>query len=191
MACALCIIFLTLPFHRNTSARYVPKRRRFRSCCHHLWTGLQHGLTTLGMTVTQGTLILGSTLLQLIWFCFHLLSKALRQYAKLKRRLVGPTAALYQEIDSLHRNARFIDLTALSATTMATTNSHDNPIHTNNVAFDMDAAQVGIDNRCSACISHDIDYFEGILQPVNRAIKGFGGTRTWNVQQGTNHLEVL
>ena len=26
---------------------------------------------------------------------------------------------------------------------------------------------------------------KGILRPVNRAIKGFGGTRTWNVQQGT------
>ena len=55
--------------------------------------------------------------------CFHLLPKALRQYAKLKRRLEGPTAALHWEITSLHQNVRFIDLTALSATAMATTNS--------------------------------------------------------------------
>ena len=51
--------------------------------------------------------------------------------------------------------------------------------------FDTDSAQVGIDNRCSACITHVIDDFETPPQPTNRVIKGFGGSRTTNVMVGT------
>ena len=52
--------------------------------------------------------------------------------------------------------------------------------------FDTDSANVGIDNRCSACISHDQnDFVPGTLRPSNRVVKGFGGTRITNVQVGT------
>ena len=53
------------------------------------------------------------------------------------------------------------------------------------VVFDTDSNAVGIDNRASACISCDADDFEGPLQECKRAIKGFGGTKTYNVYQGT------
>lgn len=55
-----------------------------------------------------------------------------------------------------------------------------------NVAiFDTDSKGVGIDNRCSACISDDIDDFEGAVHETDRVIKGFGGTRTTGVKVGT------
>lgn len=52
----------------------------------------------------------------------------------------------------------------------------------NNIAFDTDSGPVGIDNRCTACISNRIEDFEGQLVDSNRSIKGFGGTRTPNVK---------
>ena len=51
--------------------------------------------------------------------------------------------------------------------------------------FDTDSETVGVDNRCSGCISHVKDDFIGDLQECNRAIKEFGGTRTMNVKTGT------
>ena len=55
----------------------------------------------------------------------------------------------------------------------------------NSMAFDTDSGPIGIDNRCTACISHRIEDFEGQLYDSNRVIKGFGGTRTQNVKMGT------
>jgi hypothetical protein len=55
----------------------------------------------------------------------------------------------------------------------------------NHTSFDKDSAPIGIDNRCTGCILHQIEDFEGPLQESNRAIKGFGGTRTTNVKIGT------
>ena len=52
--------------------------------------------------------------------------------------------------------------------------------------FDTDSDDIGIDNRCSACISHvESDYFEGPLRKSDRVVKGFGGSRTRNVKIGT------
>ena len=73
----------------------------------------------------------------------------------------------------------------MSALAMSATNGYGKPIHQNVMKFDTDSGRVGIDNRCSACISHKIDNFEGPLHNVNRAIKGFGGQRTYNVKMGT------
>ena len=57
--------------------------------------------------------------------------------------------------------------------------------YTNKMVFDTDSAKVGIDNRCSACMSHTIEDFEGPLVEYSRSIKGFGGTRIYNVKKGT------
>ena len=51
--------------------------------------------------------------------------------------------------------------------------------------FDTDSETVGIDNRCSGCISHVRGDFIGDLRPSNRVVKGFAGSRTTNVQVGT------
>ena len=55
-----------------------------------------------------------------------------------------------------------------------------------NVSFDTDSGPVGIDNQCTACISHKInDFIPGTLKECKRYIKGYGGARTYNVKQGT------
>ncbi len=51
--------------------------------------------------------------------------------------------------------------------------------------FDTDYSPVGIDNRCSACISHCIEDFIDTPRPSNQVIKGFGGSRTAEVMTGT------
>ena len=57
--------------------------------------------------------------------------------------------------------------------------------HVHNTVFDTDSGPVGIDNRCTACISHVIQDFESSPQPTGRTISGFGGTKTSNVFIGT------
>lgn len=51
--------------------------------------------------------------------------------------------------------------------------------------FDTDSETIGIDKRCSGCISHVKDDFVGKLRPTDRVLKGFAGTKTTNVQIGT------
>ena len=57
--------------------------------------------------------------------------------------------------------------------------------YTNNIRFDTDSAQIGIDNRCTACISHVAQDFIGPLMDSARTIKGFAGSRTSGVKVGT------
>ena len=53
------------------------------------------------------------------------------------------------------------------------------------IRFDTDSVPIGIDNRCSACISHVAEDFIGQLEDSPKVIKGFGGTKTTNVKVGT------
>ena len=55
----------------------------------------------------------------------------------------------------------------------------------NHASFDTDSSPVGVDNRCSGCISHKVTYFIGELVECNRNIKGVGGTSTTNIKMGT------
>jgi hypothetical protein len=55
----------------------------------------------------------------------------------------------------------------------------------NMAMFDTDSSQIGVHNRCTGCISHKIEDFEGPLIKSNQSIKGFGGTRTANIMIGT------
>ena len=52
----------------------------------------------------------------------------------------------------------------------AKTNSQGDPIHSNVARFDTDMDQIGVDNRASACISHNIGDFAVTLQKVNQTI---------------------
>ena len=51
--------------------------------------------------------------------------------------------------------------------------------------FDTDSESIGIDNRCSACISNKVEDFIGQLIASNRTIKGFGGNHIRNIMSGT------
>ena len=53
------------------------------------------------------------------------------------------------------------------------------------MTFDTDSSPIGIDKRCTGCISHRIKDFEGPLIDTGGQIKCFGGYRTSNVQMGT------
>jgi hypothetical protein len=51
--------------------------------------------------------------------------------------------------------------------------------------FDTDSSLIGIDNRCSGCITHIRTDIPGELVECSRAIKGFGGTKVFRVWTGT------
>ena len=51
--------------------------------------------------------------------------------------------------------------------------------------FDTDSKAIGIDNRCSACISHDINDFVGPVHKSDKVISAFGGQRQMKVYSGT------
>ena len=44
---------------------------------------------------------------------------------------------------------------------------------------------IGVDNRCSACITHVCEDMPGELVPCHCSIKGFGGAKVWEVWHGT------
>lgn len=52
------------------------------------------------------------------------------------------------------------------------------------VIFDTNSKEVGIDNRCTACISHVETDFVGPLKRSDKAIKGFGGATTRKLKIG-------
>jgi hypothetical protein len=76
-------------------------------------------------------------------------------------------------------SVEWVSMTALVITTQ------QGSINENWVLFDTNSGNIGVDNRCSACISHIIGYFVGNLVDCERAIKGFSGTRTTGVKMGT------
>ena len=51
--------------------------------------------------------------------------------------------------------------------------------------FDTDSEEIGIDNRCSACLSHKIEDFIDVPIETDKTIKGFGGARVNNIMRGT------
>ena len=53
------------------------------------------------------------------------------------------------------------------------------------IPFDTDSQMIGVDNRCSACITHVRSDMPGDLIPCHRSIKGFGGAKIWEVWRGT------
>ena len=85
----------------------------------------------------------------------------------------------------VHKSAtRTTAITAMAA--LIAMSASPTPIYANATTFDTDSKAVGIDNRCSACISHDIRDFIGPLHDSNRTIKGFGGvTHRSTIMSGT------
>ena len=53
------------------------------------------------------------------------------------------------------------------------------------IPFDTDSQMIGVDNRCSACITHICEDIPCELVPCHRSIKGFGGAKVWDVWRGT------
>ena len=80
-----------------------------------------------------------------------------------------------------HMNALAHTLAYTAIMVMAT----HQPYHASeSMAFDTDSRLVGIDNQCSACITHVHEDMPGELVPCHHSIKGFGGSKLWNVWHG-------
>ena len=77
---------------------------------------------------------------------------------------------------------KYNTLLALSTIAMA---SQTGARQQHRVSFDTDSKPIGVDNRCSACISHDINDFIDPPRESPRKIKGFGGTTHANIRVGT------
>ena len=56
--------------------------------------------------------------------------------------------------------------------------------------FDTDSQVVGIDNRCSACITNIRSDIPGEIVACHRSIRGFGGTKVLNVWMGTIKWDI-
>ena len=52
------------------------------------------------------------------------------------------------------------------------------------IPFDTDSQMIGVNNRCSACITHVREDMPGELVPCHQSIKGFGGAKVWEVWCG-------
>jgi hypothetical protein len=76
----------------------------------------------------------------------------------------------------------FISALALQAVMAHTTTTGKHKLVT---SFDTDSEPIGVDNRCTACISHVSTDFVGPLTDSGRTIRGFAGSRTVGIQVGT------
>ena len=56
------------------------------------------------------------------------------------------------------------------------------------MSFDTDSGPIEVDNRCTGCISHRMEDFEGPMVDTGQQIKCFGSTRTVNVQIGKSSV---
>jgi len=77
--------------------------------------------------------------------------------------------------------------TKLFAMTLIAMAAAQNSRYAEGGPFDTDSELVGIDNRCSGCITHVRSDIPGEVVETNRTIKGFGGTRLFKVWSGTIH----
>ena len=59
------------------------------------------------------------------------------------------------------------------------------------IKFDTNVKPIGVDNRCSTCISPYIKDFIGPLEDTNKTVKGFAGARTNNPKIGTLRWQWL
>ena len=63
--------------------------------------------------------------------------------------------------------------------------------HTTEAHFDTDSGPIGIDNRASACISHESTDFVGPLRKSNRVIKSFGGGANKVTSNGNIEMDMV
>jgi hypothetical protein len=165
MALAVVAIAVQIYFPRNDAARvYVPKRFRNQSETNRrMLQLLRSWVKRLDQRVSS----------------IRLRRTMRRKHERCLRIALGHGS----QRTSRKRSRRLLALLAYSAVCHSTEACYTQSTEAG--YFDTDSKPVGIDNRCSACISHDVTDFIGELRPSNRWIKGFGGSRTTNIQTGT------
>ena len=151
------ITFLTA----NDSVTYVPKSRRWNRY-RRMKAGLHHNISVFGKTIESYV----NT-----W--------------RTKPRTVIRSSRTRNDHHKFRHWRKDWKTIALVATVAITMQAQDTKASERHARFDTDSGPLGIDNRCSACISHVAEDFEGPLRDTNRMIKGFGGSRTGNIKFGT------
>ncbi len=99
-----------------------------------------------------------------------------------RRRTKRVQAIAYRMQRPITSNNRWKSLVVCAAVAMQASGSSQ---YDNMAMFDTDSEPIGVDNRCTGCISNKVEDFEGPLIESGRSIKGFGGSRTSNVMIGT------
>ena len=87
--------------------------------------------------------------------------------------------------DLMHNSSMTNPLATYLAAISMNTKTTNTPRMDNIIRMDKDSVPIGIDNRCSLCISHVPEDFVGNLIPSNRKIKGFGVILSPRIQVGT------
>jgi hypothetical protein len=165
------ILLYTTPVYTTakTTSTYIPKSKRFKT--PHILSCFLKVLFMLCHVTSQGIES---------WIYSFKVSHRYRQ----RTRRINQAVYFYAQRTSVTQNTYRGDLLCHQVIAM----SAQNTINQNSILphiFDTDSALIGIDNRASACMSDNIHDFSGPLQPTNRVIRGFAGTKTTNVQIGT------
>ena len=93
-------------------------------------------------------------------------------------RNTKPTRRKHQEgtLVSTYQRHRTRSTATILAMTIRTMHAHTAVATERPVAFDTDSETIGVDNRCSGCISHAVrEDFVGPLKKTNKIVEGFGG----------------
>ena len=171
----IIILCHTLLWSPNNDAKYVPKSQRPK---HYAW--LTHGIQQVTDTITE-------------WEVRQKLRYKMQARTIILSRYAPTTGPLNQQTKAqLSRKLRLASrkhIQTLLVNEVIMMQAHMSK-HTTNASFDTDSGTVGIDNRCSGCMSNKSSDFDGKLRPVKRVIKGFGGSHTYNVMMGTIKWKV-
>ena len=166
----IIILCHTLLWSPENDAKYVPKSQRPK---HYAW--LTHGIQQVTETITE-------------WEVRQKSRKKMQARTIIRSRYAPTTGPWHQRTKAqLSRRVRLASRkhSRTSLVNEVITMQDHISKHTTNTSFDTDSGPVGIDNRCSGCISNKSSDFDGKLRPVKRVIKGFGGSHTYTAMMGT------
>ena len=113
-------------------------------------------------------------------------SESIKSNRKIRRRIVM-AKKLSHSTNRIHRKKKHLhQIMAWSVVAMVAGQNNKLQVkQQRSINFDTDSEQVGINNRCSACISHKIEDFIDTPVQTKRTIKGFGGAKVSNIMKGT------
>ena len=80
--------------------------------------------------------------------------------------------------------------TGLTFSVMMSTASQQSHNIAETPPFDTESQLVGVNNRCSTCITNVRSDIPGEIVAWNRSIKGFGEAKVWNVWMGTIKWDI-
>ena len=125
-------------------------------------------------TETQQSIIISYTIMVIAAIAYRKMMHKNKSYVT-QPKGKGNVRKAMTSYDSISKSITTYNLTDIHIKSVVAMKS---TTHTERVAqFDTDSGPLGIDNRCSACISHIKADFIGELIPCTRTIKGFRGTR--------------